>query len=100
MALRFRRRISLTPGFRINLAKRGASLSIGTRGATVNFGRRGRRVTVGIPGTGLSYSQSSAGSTHEPAAREGKAGQGGVVQGLIGLAFLGLLIWGAVEIFG
>ena len=53
MGFRFRRRIRLIPGVRINLSRSGSSLSIGHRGAWYTFGPRGRRVTLGLPGTGL-----------------------------------------------
>jgi hypothetical protein len=53
---RFHRSIRIVPGVRINLARRGASLSLGRIGATVNLSRRGTRTTLGIPGSGLSYS--------------------------------------------
>ena len=56
MGFRFRRSIRLLPGVKINLGKKGASLSVGGRGATVNFSAKGRRTTLGIPGTGISYS--------------------------------------------
>jgi len=56
MPFRFRRSLRLAPGLRINLAKKGASISVGGRGFTRNFSRRGVRTTVGLPGTGLSYS--------------------------------------------
>lgn len=55
MALRFRKTITLAPGLRLNLGKRGASLSAGPRGASVTFGRNGLFGNVGLPGTGLSY---------------------------------------------
>ena len=54
MALRFRRSIKIAPGLRVNLGKRGASLSVGGRGASVTFGPRGVYGNAGIPGTGLS----------------------------------------------
>jgi Protein of unknown function (DUF4236) len=52
MGLRFRRRLSILPGLRLNLSRSGASVSVGHRGAWVTVGQR--RVTVGLPGTGLS----------------------------------------------
>ena len=39
MGFRFSRRISIIPGLRVNLSKRGASLSIGHRVAWYTFGR-------------------------------------------------------------
>ncbi len=56
MAFRFRRTLSILPGLRLNLGKRGVSLSAGLRGARITFGRRGITKTIGFPGTGLSYS--------------------------------------------
>lgn len=55
MGFRFRRRVSLAPGLRFNLGKRGASLSVGTRGAWFTVGPKGGRATAGLPGTGLSW---------------------------------------------
>ena len=55
MAFRFRRTVSIFPGVRVNLGKRGVSLSAGIRGANLTLGRDGLFGNVGIPGTGLSY---------------------------------------------
>jgi hypothetical protein len=59
MGLRFQKRISILPGLRLNLSKRGPSLSIGRRGAWLTIGSRGTRATIGIPGTGISWTESS-----------------------------------------
>ena len=56
MTFRYRRSLRLAPGLRVNLNKRGASLSVGRRGLTENINRDGARTTVSAPGTGLSYS--------------------------------------------
>ena len=61
---RFRRRVRIAPGARLNLGKRAASLSLGVRGAHVTVGPRGRRVTVGVPGTGLSATKTIGGNAH------------------------------------
>ena len=56
MAFRFRRSIRIAPGVRLNVGKRGTSLSAGVRGASVTFGgKRGTHANLGIPGTGVSY---------------------------------------------
>jgi Protein of unknown function (DUF4236) len=55
MPLRFYRRIRLFPGARLNLSKRGASVSVGRRGAWLTMGHGRMRESVGIPGTGLSW---------------------------------------------
>jgi hypothetical protein len=54
MAFRFRRSIRLAPGLRLNVGKRGVSVSAGVRGASISVGRRGVYGNVGVPGTGLS----------------------------------------------
>jgi hypothetical protein len=53
--LRFRRSIRIIPGVRLNLNKKGVSVTAGVRGAHYTIGRLGTRTTFGIPGTGLSY---------------------------------------------
>jgi hypothetical protein len=54
MALRFYRRVRITPGFTLNLSKRGASsLSVGRRGFHVTAGHGGLRETIGLPGSGI-----------------------------------------------
>ncbi|MBS3966636.1 MAG: DUF4236 domain-containing protein [Truepera sp.] len=65
MAFRFRRSISIAPGLRVNLGKRGVSLSAGVRGASLTFGSRGTYANVGIPGTGLSYRQKVGGGSEQ-----------------------------------
>lgn len=60
MGFRFRKSIKIIPGLRLNIGKRGSSLSLGGKGLTVNVNKKGTRTTVGIPGTGLSH------STHKP----------------------------------
>ena len=63
MAFRLFRRIKIAPGITINLSKSGLSASAGMRGARVTLGPRGVRRTVGIPGTGISYTDSSSASS-------------------------------------
>lgn len=54
MGIRFRRRIRLAPGLRLNLSGSGLSLSAGPRGASMTFGGRGGTyMNAGIPGTGI-----------------------------------------------
>lgn len=56
MGFRLRRSFKVFPGCRINVGKRGFSVSIGGHGSTFNISKRGVRATAGIPGTGISYS--------------------------------------------
>jgi len=53
MALRFRKRMKLFPGFYLNLSKSGMSATVGMRGFSVNLGQKGTYLNTGIPGTGL-----------------------------------------------
>lgn len=62
MAFRFRNSIRLAPGIRLNLGKRGVSLSAGVKGASVTLGKNGLWGNVGAPGTGLSYRTRLSGS--------------------------------------
>ncbi len=55
MAIRFSKRISLFPGVRLNLSKRGFGLTLGPRGTSVSVGPGGVFANVGVPGTGLSW---------------------------------------------
>jgi hypothetical protein len=55
MGFRFRRRVSIFPGLRLNISKSGVSTSIGRRGATLNISKRGTRTTIGLPGSGISW---------------------------------------------
>jgi len=57
MSFRFRRRVTIIPGVRLNFGKRGTSVSIGHRGFWYTIGPRGRGTTIGLPGTGISWTQ-------------------------------------------
>lgn len=80
---RFRKSISILPGVRINLGKRGVSVSAGVRGAHVTFGGRGgTRATVGIPGTGVSYSETFKGPKDHDVRYQASSSRGGFWFGL------------------
>lgn len=53
MAWKFRRRVTLFPGLRINLSRRGISTTFGIPGANINLGPSGTYLNVGVPGTGI-----------------------------------------------
>ncbi len=61
MGFRFRRSLSIFPGFKINLSKSGVSATLGVAGANVNLNKDGLRGTIGVPGSGLSYQTSRLG---------------------------------------
>ena len=61
MGLRYRKSIKIAPGIKLNLNKSSASISVGPKGFKTTYSTTGRKTTtVGIPGTGISYSQSSS----------------------------------------
>ncbi|MGI8561875.1 MAG: DUF4236 domain-containing protein [Luteimonas sp.] len=51
--MRFRRRISIAPGLRLNLSGSGLGLSTGLRGASISVGTKGVWGYTSLPGTGL-----------------------------------------------
>ena len=55
MAWNFRKSIKIAPGFKINIGKRGTSMTMGPKGAKVTFGSNGTYVSSGLPGTGILY---------------------------------------------
>ena len=66
MGFRFQKRIRILPGVRLNISKSGVSTSLGGKGLTVNLKDDKVKTTVGIPGTGLSYSESSRAKSSLP----------------------------------
>lgn len=60
MGLNFRKSIKIAPGIRMNISKGGVGFSAGVKGARISVNSKGRITkTVSIPGTGISYSESS-----------------------------------------
>lgn len=55
MSSRFSKRITILPGLRLNIGKRGISTTIGPHGFSLGIGKKGIYSNVGITGTGLSY---------------------------------------------
>ncbi|NUE95417.1 DUF4236 domain-containing protein [Gilliamella sp. ESL0232] len=55
MAVRFRKRIKIIPGVKLNLSSSGASVSLGGRGASLSIGKKGTYGNLSLPGSGLSY---------------------------------------------
>jgi Protein of unknown function (DUF4236) len=65
MGFRFRRRIKIIPGLWLNVSKRGMSTSVGGKGLTVNLKGDRVKTTASLPGSGLSYSETTR--THHEA---------------------------------
>ena len=60
MGFRFRKSFKIAPGVRVNVGKKSIGISAGVKGARVSVNSKGRVTkTVGIPGTGLSYTDTS-----------------------------------------
>lgn len=88
---RFRRSFKIMPGVRWNLGKRSSSISFGGKGFHYTVGGpRGSRTTVGIPGTGLSYTETS-GHSSSP------SGQNSGCAGCLGQIILFLLVMGGIS---
>jgi hypothetical protein len=90
MGFRFRKSVKILPGVRLNLSKKGTSVSLGGRGATVNVSKKGTTTTVGLPGSGLSYSK------YSPHSRNGSNSGIGIISWL-GLIIFGILILAALN---
>ena len=86
---RFRRSIKLFPGVRWNIGKKSSSLSFGGRGFHYTIGPRGGRTTVGIPGTGLSYTETSGSSR--------PSGENSGCAGCLGQIILLLMVLGGIS---
>ncbi len=60
MGFRYRKSIKIAPGVKMNISKNGIGFSAGVKGARVSVNSKGRVTkTVSIPGTGISYSETS-----------------------------------------
>jgi hypothetical protein len=60
MPFRFRRSIRIVPGLRLNVGRRGLSASVGGREGHVTAGTGSVRATATLPGTGISYTVTTA----------------------------------------
>jgi len=53
MGWKFRRRVTILPGIRLNFSKSGTSLNVGPKGSSISFSKRGTFLNSGIVGTGI-----------------------------------------------
>ena len=49
----YRKRVTIAPGVRLNISKKGISTTFGVRGTSINVGEKGVYLNTGIPGTGI-----------------------------------------------
>lgn len=60
MGLRFRKSVKIAPGIKLNFTHKSVGISAGTKGSRVSVNSNGRVTkTFGIPGTGISYTETS-----------------------------------------
>jgi len=96
MAWNYRKRITIAPGVRLNVSKKGVSTTFGVRGASINMGQNGTYLNTGIPGTGIYKRQKIGGSNNYNIADKSQADSGkGCVIGLI----LGVLLVFIIGVF-
>lgn len=60
MGLRFRKVFSLGGLLRLNISKTGIGVGVGPKGFSLSIGSKGIRSSVGIPGSGLSYQDTTS----------------------------------------
>lgn len=97
MGLRFRKSFKILPGVRINLNKNSTSVTFGKKGVHYTVNSNGKKTaTVGIPGTGISYSESTSSSKKKTNSNpSSESGGGGKSHGCLTalLAFLGICLF-------
>ncbi len=72
MGMRYRKSINLGGGVKLNLNKKSVGVSAGSKHMRYMVNSAGRRTTsVGVPGTGMSWRQTSSSSTSGTARRRG-----------------------------
>lgn len=72
MGLRFRKSIKIAPGVKINLNKKGTSVTFGSKGVHYTASSTGKKTaSVGIPGTGISYTKTTGQSSKQKKTSEG-----------------------------
>ncbi|WP_429727680.1 DUF4236 domain-containing protein [Bacillus spizizenii] len=60
MGFKFRKSVKIAPGVKLNINSKSVGISAGVKGARVSVNSKGRTTTtVGIPGTGISYSNTT-----------------------------------------
>ena len=72
--VKFRKKISIAPGVKLNLSKSGVSGTFGVEGASVNVGENGAFLNTGIPGTGI-YDRKKSGGGSQGGAEETQTGE-------------------------
>lgn len=66
MGMRFRKSKKIAPGVKVNIGKKGASVTLGAKGVHHTISTTGRKTTsIGVPGTGISYVKTSGNTSKQ-----------------------------------
>lgn len=66
MGWRFRKSVKIAPGVKLNFSKKSTSVTVGNKYARTTINTKGKRTnSVSIPGTGLSYVETTGGKKKE-----------------------------------
>ena len=71
--MRFRKRIQICKGVKLNLSKSGVSATVGGKGLSLNLGKQGLFLNTSIPGTGLYDRKKLIGSDKMPFGKKKQA---------------------------
>lgn len=94
MAIKFRKRIKIAPGIKLNLTSKGvSSVSLGGKGIALNSGgKKGAKLTTSIPGTGLSKTHQLSSVEANSSPQQANASDIGF-GGLLLFCLLGLVVY-------
>lgn len=99
MGIRFRKRINIAPGIKLNLSMRGISTTFGRKGFSVNVGKNGAFLNTGIPGTGLySRDRLSSKEGYVPSTKS-KSNSSGCIVNLLCFISLFIFIGGIILLY-
>lgn len=95
MAIKFRKRIKIAPGVKLNVTSKGvSSASIGRKGLTLNAGGKdGAKLTTGLPGTGLSATHKLSKGSVKNSSKDDESTSGIGFGKLLAFGFLGLVVY-------
>jgi len=66
MGFRYRKSVKIAPGVKLNIGKRGTSVTVGNKYARTTFGNKRTTFSSSIPGTGISYSKQISNRNKRP----------------------------------
>lgn len=101
MGWRFRKSFKIAPGVKLNLNKNSHSFTFGGKGAHYTINSKGKRTkTVGIPGTGISYTESTSKKSNNAGGKKtNMSGKDSGGQSIGCLGFIGILILFCIALY-